>query len=75
MEAQIFVGVLGASNYVYAEALPSQQLVPWVNAHAHAFEFYGGCPEIVVPDYVPRHIIGLLCPAALCDRQVSRALS
>jgi len=31
MEAQIFVSVLGASNYVYAEALPSQQLVPWVN--------------------------------------------
>jgi transposase len=36
LEAQIFVSVLGASNYVYAEALPSQQLVPWVNAHAHA---------------------------------------
>ena len=53
IEAQIFVSVLGASNYIYAEALPSQQLVPWVNAHAHAFAFYGGCPEIVVPDNLP----------------------
>jgi transposase len=53
MEAQIFVSVLGASNYVYAEALPSQQLVPWVNAHDHAFAFYGGCPEVLVPDNLP----------------------
>lgn len=53
LEAQIFVSVLGASNYVYAEALPSQQLMPWVNAHAHAFSFYGGCPEILVPDNLP----------------------
>lgn len=52
-EAQIFVSVLGASNYIYVEALPSQQLVPWVNAHAHAFVAYGGCPEIVVPDNLP----------------------
>ena len=53
LEAQIFVSVLGASNLVYAEALPSQQLVPWVNAHAHAFAFYGGCPEIAVIDNLP----------------------
>ncbi len=51
--AQIFVSALGASSYIYAEALPSQQLVPWVNAHAHAFTFYAGCPEIVVPDNLP----------------------
>jgi transposase len=53
MEAQTFVSVLGASNYVYAEALPSQQLVPWVNAHAHAFAFYCGCPEVAVIDNLP----------------------
>ena len=53
MEAQIFVSVLGASNYIYAEALPSQQLVPWVNAHAHAFAAYGGCPEVAVVDNLP----------------------
>ena len=42
--------MLGASSYVYAEALPSQELIHWISAHVHAFEFYGGCPAILVPD-------------------------
>ena len=49
-EAELFVAVLGASSYLYAEALRSQELIHWVSAHANAFEFYGGVPEIVVPD-------------------------
>jgi len=48
--ASIFVAVLGASNYTYAEAFPSQTLTHWIMAHIHAFEFSSGCPEIVVPD-------------------------
>jgi transposase len=35
-DAQIFVSALGASSYIYAEALPSQELAPWVMAHVHA---------------------------------------
>jgi transposase len=49
-EAQIFVSVLGASNYTYAEAFPSQELPYVIAAHAHALSFYGGCPRIWVPD-------------------------
>lgn len=49
-EAQIFVAVLGASNYTYAEAHASQCLEHWINAHVRAFSFLGGVPEIVVPD-------------------------
>lgn len=49
-DAQIFVSVLGASNYTYAEASFSQGLYDWINAHVHAFEFFGGCPKIVVCD-------------------------
>jgi transposase len=48
--AELFVAVLGASSYLFVEALRSQALEHWVNAHAHAFEFFGGCPEVVVPD-------------------------
>lgn len=48
--ASIFTAVLGASNYTYAQAFPSQILVHWITAHIHAFEFFNGCPEIVVPD-------------------------
>ena len=49
-DAQIFVSALGASSYIYAEALASQQLAPWLMAHVHAFQFYGGVSEIIVPD-------------------------
>ena len=50
MEAQIFVAVLGASNFTYAEALPSQELAHWIGAHVNAFEAFGGASEILVPD-------------------------
>jgi transposase len=49
-EAELFVAVLGASSYLFAEALRSQELIHWVAAHVHAFEFFDGVPEIVVSD-------------------------
>ncbi|HUY43797.1 MAG TPA: IS21 family transposase [Acidimicrobiales bacterium] len=48
--AELFVAVLGASSYLYAEALRSQELEYWVGAHVHAFEFLGGVPAILVSD-------------------------
>ena len=49
-EAEIFVAVMGASNYTYAEATWSQQLPDWVGSHVRAFSYLGGVPELVVPD-------------------------
>jgi transposase len=49
-QAQLFVAVLGASNYTYAEALPSQAELCWTAAHVNAFEYMGGTPAILVPD-------------------------
>ncbi len=49
-EAQIFVAVLGASNYTYAEATWTQGLADWIGSHTRAFTFFGGVPELVVPD-------------------------
>ena len=49
-QAQVFVAVLGASNYTYAEATWTQGLPDWIGAHVRAFEFIGGAPELVVPD-------------------------
>lgn len=49
-EAALFVAVLGASSYTYAEACWSQALGCWIGAHVRAFEFLGGVPELVVPD-------------------------
>ena len=48
--SQIFVAVLGASGYTYAEATFSQKLPDWIGSHVRAFEFFGCVPEIVVPD-------------------------
>lgn len=49
-ETQIFVAVLGASNFTYAEATWTQSLHDWIGSHVRAFSFFGGVPEIVVPD-------------------------
>ena len=49
-EAQVFVAVLGASNYTYLEATWSQQLPDWIGSHVRALEFFGGCTELWVPD-------------------------
>lgn len=48
--ANIFVAVLGASNYTYVEATFTQRLHDWVSSHVRAFEFFGGVPRLVVPD-------------------------
>ena len=48
--AQIFVACLGASNYTYAEATPSQALPHWIGAQQRALAFLGGVPQCIVPD-------------------------
>ena len=49
-QASIFVAVLGASNYTYAEATESQNLQSWIGAHVRAVEFFGGTTRVVIPD-------------------------
>lgn len=51
-DGEVFVGVLGASNFTYAQACESQELPEWIDAHVRMFEFFGGVPELVVPDNV-----------------------
>jgi len=48
--AQIFVAVLAASGYTYAEATATQQLPDWIGAHCRAFAFFNGVCELLVPD-------------------------
>jgi transposase len=49
-QAQIFVAVLGASNYTFAEATRSQSLPDWIGSHQRALAFFGGVPRLLVPD-------------------------
>lgn len=54
---QLFVAVLGASNYTYAEASWTQSALDWAGAHMRAFAFYGGVPVLCVPDNLKAGVI------------------
>ena len=49
-KAYIFVGVLSYSQYPYVEAFSSEKQAPWITAHIHMFEYFGGVSRILVPD-------------------------
>lgn len=49
-KAYLFVAVLGASNYTYAEVFKNMSLPSWIRAHVGAFEWFGGVPALIVPD-------------------------
>jgi transposase len=49
-DAYVFVAVLGASSYTYAEATWTRGLRDWIGSHVRAFEFFQGCTRLVVPD-------------------------
>ena len=47
---ELFVAVLGASSFTYAEATATQQLPDWVDAHTRMVEYFGGTTAVWVPD-------------------------
>lgn len=49
-KAVIFVGVLGASNFTYAEATLTRSLPDWIGSHVRMFEYFGGVSELIIPD-------------------------
>jgi len=48
--AQLFVAALGASSQTFAEVTWTQGLPDWIGSHTRAFAFYGGAPQIIIPD-------------------------
>jgi transposase len=66
--AQIFVAVMGASNFTYAEASWTQALGDWIGAHTRAFAAIGGVPRLLVPDNTKVAVI----KACLHEPQVNR---
>lgn len=47
---ELFVAVLGASNYTFAVATRTQQSADWIASHSNAVEYFGGVPAVWVPD-------------------------
>ena len=66
--AQIFVAVLGASSFTYAQATWTQGLADWISGHVGAFEAIGGVPALLVPDNTKVAVI----KACLYDPQINR---
>ena len=66
--AQIFVAVLGASNFLYAEASWTQGLGDWVESHNRALAAIGGVPALLVPDNTKVAVI----KACLYDPVINR---
>jgi transposase len=54
--ANIFVAAMGASGYCFALATATQTAADWLGATAQALHFYGGVPELIVPDN-PRALV------------------
>ena len=66
--AQIFVAVLGASSFTYAEATWTQTLPDWIEAYNRTFAAIGGVPALLVPDNAKVAIIR----SCLYDPEVNR---
>jgi len=49
-EVEVFIGILGGSNYTYVEACPSQKLEYFIRCTVNCLEFLGGVPLALVPD-------------------------
>jgi transposase len=48
--AYLFVAALVYSAYAYVEAFADMKLSSWIDAHIHAFSFFGGAARLLVPD-------------------------
>jgi transposase len=57
VEVELFVAVLGASNYTYAEATRTQQVPDWLASHQRAFHYFGGVTAAVVPDQLKSAVV------------------
>jgi len=70
-DAQIFVAVMGASSFSYAQATWTQGIADWLAVHICALEAIGGSPKLLVPDNAKVAVI----KACLYDPQVNRTYS
>ncbi len=57
LEVELFVAVLGASNYTYAEATRTQQVPDWIASHQRAFHYFGGVTSAVVCDQLKSGVV------------------
>ena len=57
VEVELFVAVMGASNYTYVEATATQRSADWIASHVRLVEFLGGTPRAFVPDQLKSGVV------------------
>lgn len=57
IEVELFVAVMGASNYTYVEATATQKSADWIASHVRLVEFLGGSPRAFVPDQLKSGVV------------------
>jgi transposase len=57
IEVELFVAVLGASNYTYVEATETQQVPDFLASHVRAYAYFEGVTEITVPDQLKSAVV------------------
>lgn len=68
-EAELFVGVLGASSYTYADATWTQTLPVWIGSHVRMFTFFDGVPRLIVPD----NLKSIINRSSFYDPEINRS--
>ncbi len=56
-EAPIFIGVLGFSQFIFANARPDARSKNFLESHREMYEHFGGVPRIAVPDCLKQGVI------------------
>lgn len=49
-DVEVFVALLGASQYTYVEAVENQKVKNWIKVNMNALHYFGGCTNAIVPD-------------------------
>ena len=57
VEVELFVAVMGASNYTFVEVTATQRSADWIASHVRLVEFLGGTPHAVVPDQLKSGVV------------------
>jgi transposase len=65
-----FVMVLSWSRALFFDFALDQRMETFCALHQRAFEFFGGVPQKLLPDYVPCNIIVVMCPSTLCVQRL-----
>ncbi len=72
VKAVLFCAWLSWSRFRVVLPIRDKSLPSVIGCIDATLRRFGGCPTYALTDYVPRHIIGLLFPTALCDRRRHR---